>query len=150
MKAYSTKEKTMQKDFGRRPSSPETNSMAGRVCVLRKGFREAEAPTTRQRAQQAEGTSRSTESLFHAGVCVQRHTSSEHNPQSTTRRGLKAFTLKVDTGLQHVKTNNKWSHTSNEHNPQSCRLQHWCRHPRNFVIAHFRNPNDRYTCPCKQ
>ena len=47
---------------------------------------------------------------------------------------------------KHVKTNNKWSHTSSEHNPQSCRLQHWCRHPRNFVIPHFRIPNDRFTC----
>ena len=110
-------------------------------------------------------------SLFHAGVCVQRHTSSEHNPQSTTGRGPKAFTLKVDTGLQrssssasygqvttghralastevldHVKINNKWSHTSSEHNPQSCRLQHWYRHPRNFSIAHFHDPTDRHTC----
>ena len=33
VKAYTTIEKSKKYDFGRRPSSPETNSMAGRICV---------------------------------------------------------------------------------------------------------------------
>ena len=35
VKAHSAKEKTKKYDFGHRPSSPETYSMAGRACVRR-------------------------------------------------------------------------------------------------------------------